>query len=363
MKTRILPIAIIASMAFFNAEAQTTADFGVKNSKYVYEQNFNSLPDTNTVVGGSITTNYYTYVNAGSEGTLTIPGWYVSTANATPSYTTGLKCDDGSWFTGTSIFSYGSLTAKLGGTGDTNRTLGAIAGKNGWSYVGVLLKNNTGSTVNRLTVKFAGETWRIGCESNKDSSYLICDITYNPTFTEKISYYITPDYIQKGTAIEGLDYQSALTGAANATAQSATGLNVDGHAANNRTIKSYTFTNMGWPANSELLIRWSLNTVPYNTKKDVYAQWGLGIDDFSATIEDVFPTDIKEEAVNTFKVYKNGQSLCINGEAGEMVEIYNTLGSLVGKISLSGKEETVSGLNKGGLYVLRSKNSTVKVVY
>jgi len=358
MKTKILPIAVIASMAFFNVEAQITADFEVKDSKYVYEQNFDGLPIINNVT----TPSYYTYSNAGGASTVNIPGWYVSTLMGTASGA-GLKCDDGSWFTGTSIFSYGSMTAQKGGTSGTNRTLGAIAGKNGWAYFGVLLKNNTGSTVNTLTVKFAGETWRKGCEVNKADGSLTCDVIYNPQFADATLFYITPTQISFGTPIGGLDYLSDLTGLPDATAAAATGVNVDGHATVNRTGKTYTFTGMNWPADSKLLIRWKLNNVPYDASNNVYAQWGLGIDDFSATIDDVFPTDIKDKAVNAFKVYKNGQSLCVNGEAGEMVEIYNTLGSLVGKVSLSGKEETVSGLNKGALYVLRSKNSTVKVVY
>ena len=359
MKTKNLLLTAVASLALVNTQAQITAEFSAKDSKYAYEQNFDALPDTNRTTSPY----YYTYINSGSEGALTIPGWYVTHANATPTYGTGLKCDNGSFFTGTSIFSYGSETLNRGGIGGTNRTLGAIAGKNGFVYLGVLLKNNTGSTVKTMTVKFAGETWRKGCEVNKADGSLTCDIIYNPIFADATNYYITPDQISLGTNIREMDYASSLTGAADATAQGATGLNVDGHATENRTLKSYTSTDMNWPANATLLIRWRLNNVPYDASNNVYAQWGLGIDDFSATIDEVVPTSLENQKVETFKVYKDGQSLCVNGTAGEIIEIYNSCGQLVKTLTLSGKEETVSGLNKDVLYLLKGKNSTVKVLY
>ena len=359
MKTKIILIAVVTSMASFNVNAQTKAEFGVKDSKYVYEQDFNSLPKINNETGSA----YYTYINSGSEGTVNIPGWYVTTANATPTYGTGLKCDNGSFFTGTSIFSYGSMTLVKGGVSGENRTLGGIAGKNGWIYLGILLENNTGSTVNTLTVKFAGETWRLGCETNKANGSLSCDLVFAPEFADAANFYISPAFIPLGTLIENMSYKSSLTGAADATITTALGLNVDGHDNLNRTVITHTLTDMNWAAGKTLLIRWGLSNVPYDASKNIYAQWGLGIDDISATIGDVIPAGIKDKTVNAFKVYKNGQSLCVNGETGEVVKIYNICGKLVKTINLSGKEETVSGLNKEALYLLKGKTSSVKVVY
>jgi hypothetical protein len=359
MKTSIFWAVAMAAMATINANAQTTADFGVKDSKYVYEQDFNALPKTNNETG----TSYFTYKNAGTATDVTLSGWYVSTANATPTYGTGLKCDNGSYFTGTSLFSYGSMTAKLGGTPGENRALGAIAGKNGWSYFGVLLKNNTGSTVNSLTVKFAGETWRKGCEVNKASGGLACDMVVNPTFSDQTNFYVAPAFIAAGTTVDGLSYASALTGAADATAQSATGLEVDGHADANRTVKTYTFTTLNWAAGQTLFIRWSLSNVPYDAANSVYAQWGLAVDDFSATINDVFPTGIQKETVNSFRVAKNGSSWTVTGDAGEVVEIYTALGAHIKNITLANGPETISGLKPDALYLLKGKTEIIKIVY
>jgi hypothetical protein len=359
MKTRKFMAVTVAAMALIHANAQTTADFEVKSSKYVYEQDFNALPKTNNETG----TAYYTYKNAGTTSDVTLSGWYVTTANATPTYGSGLKCDNGSYFTGTSLFSYGAMTAQKGGTSEDNRALGAIAGKNGWSYFGVLLKNNTGSTVNSLTVKFAGETWRKGCEVNKADGSLVCDMVVDPTFSDQTNFYIEPTFVSAGTTIQDLSYASTLTGAADATAQSATGLEVDGHADANRTIKTHTFTNLNWLADQTLLVRWSLSNVPYDATNSVYAQWGLGIDDFSATIEDVLPTALQKETVQMFSAGKNGSSWVLCGEQGDVVEVYDALGVTVKTLTLADGIETLSGLKTNAFYLLKCKAEVIKIIY
>lgn len=359
MKTRKFLAAILAATVLTTLNAQTTADFGVKNSKYVYEQNFSTLPKTNNETG----TAYFTYKNAGAATDVSISGWYVTAANATPTYNTGLKCDNGSYFTGTSLFSYGSMTAQKGGTPGENRALGAIAGKNGWSYFGVLLKNTTGSTVNSLTVTFAGETWRKGCEVNKANGSLVCDVVMNPVFTNNTNFYIAPAFLEIGTTVEGLNYASSLTGTADATGQTATGLEVDGHADVNRTVKAYSLNNLDWPAGQTILIRWSLNNVPYDVTNSVYAQWGLAVDDFSATVNDVFPTSISKNSVKALDVYKNGTSWSVSGKSGDVVEIYNSLGIHVKNITLADGNETISALESGSLYLLKCNTETIKIVF
>ncbi len=127
-------IVVIATVLSFQANGQIS----INKFTTSYTQNFDGLPASGTG----------TWVS----GTFYFPGWLLS--RTIPTTTTLL--------TGTGSSNAGGLYS-FGAAGSTDRALGAVSSGNaavGEFAWGLLVQNNTGSTITALNISFTGEQWR-----------------------------------------------------------------------------------------------------------------------------------------------------------------------------------------------------------
>src|SRR5262249_28939957 len=104
-----------------------------------------------TALESPLTENFDTLISTSSTtwvNNSTIPGWYTARTGTG----TTIVADAGASSAG-NLYSYGSA-------GSTDRALGSVGSGNaaaGSFFWGVRLTNNTGSTINSVTVSYAGE--------------------------------------------------------------------------------------------------------------------------------------------------------------------------------------------------------------
>ncbi|HEX8650060.1 MAG TPA: FG-GAP-like repeat-containing protein [Pyrinomonadaceae bacterium] len=212
-----------------------------------------------TTLGTPITENFNSLANTGTANTwtdnTTLAGWYAqfSAAGQTANPTI-YRADDGSLNTG-SIYSYGTVNA-------TERAFGSAAsGTPGNIFYAIQLTNNTGQTINSLSISYTGEQWRNG--GNTSAQQL--DFQYQVASPGTITDANTPT--TSWTDFNTLDFVSPTTGA--------TAVALDGNAAANRTAKSGTLT-VTVNAGQEIWLRWQ-------DTNDAGNDHGLALDDFSVT--------------------------------------------------------------------------------
>lgn len=324
---------------YCNKPAYATATFTRSDKGWTYEQNFDSLLATNNTVEPK----YHTF-----EGGKTITGWYAcSSQNATNSY----KSDNGSYFYGTSIFSYGYMSSQFGGTADTDRAMGGLCSTNGYANFGIILRNNTGAPIKGLNVTYTGETWKQGTEYNKNTGGLFFSFRKNP-------FYYTSISPEGGIPVEALNFIPPCAGTADNI-----GLNVirpmDGNTDANRTIKTGRLTNIDLGCDETILLRWGQNVV---TSTPLTTQWGLAIDDLTITIEDASDIDT-EKSSKKLVAYQTGKSVWVKGTPGEFLEVYNLTGQLTKRVLLNGEYMEISGLQKGYLYLLKTCSERMKIIF
>lgn len=195
-------------------------------SGQIYQQDFSLLPTT----GSTAWTD-----------DATIPGWYQSA-------TTALTASTGSTTTTTS-YNFG-----IAGTNVvTDRALGSKAGTTAQRYA-LKITNNTGASVDRVFVSYAGERWRIGSTAQ----------------TLVFAYQVNAAGIATGTytAVTSLDFATSSLATSTGTAVA-----TDGNDAAQRAIKSAT-VNVTIPAGSSIWLRWS-----HTGSLAAGAQQSLAIDD------------------------------------------------------------------------------------
>jgi hypothetical protein len=246
----LVAIGIAASILFApGAAAPVSAFVGFTGT---YTQNFNTLSS----VGGG------TSVAWTNNSTLT--GWYLGTDLTWP-ITTYLSSN------GTSVV---GAFRSYGIAGNTDRGLGSLADDTygtagtGRGYIGLVLQNNTGSTITSITVAYTGEQWRAA--NTTAQSF---------TFSYALNASVPSDWMRTAgglsfTNVTALDFTSPINTTAGA---------LDGNVAANRTAKSATISGLSVPVNGYFFLRWiDLN----NTGND----HGLAIDDLSITVPDLAPT-------------------------------------------------------------------------
>lgn len=244
--------------------------------------------------------------NLTDNSTTGFTGWYASrtTSNANPN---PLVASTGTVTTG-QFYNYGGGTTPP----NTDRALGSIASSGtGTLYYGVRLKNNTGSTINYLSIKYTGEQWR--------SAGLTAQS-------------MTVDY-QIGTTVTSLTSGTwtnvpALTFTSPRLLSSAT--NTDGNNSINRTTNINTTLAVTINAGEEIFIRW---VDIDNTGTD----HALAIDDVSITA--VTPTNWYYSGSGNFNTVSNWSSNA-NGVGGTNptdfssgVQIFNILDNPAGSIT------------------------------
>ena len=234
-KFQFFTLALVLA-AILAQSPSVNAQISINTLGVPYTQNFDTLPAT----GSATWTN-----------NSTIPGWF----HARTGTGTTIVANDGS-SNGGNLYSYGTGTL-------TDRALGSLGSGNaaiGNMFWGVRLQNNSGSTINSLTVTYTGEQWRNSAAAAQTVSFSY--LVGSPTVTGSLA-----EFQSAGTAVTQLDFTSPITGG--------TAGALDGNAAANRAALTFTFA-VNVPNGSEIMLRWS---DPDHTGAD----HGLSIDDFSVT--------------------------------------------------------------------------------
>ena len=196
-----------------------------------------------SLTGSVYTQDFNTLANTGTSSTVPT-GWLFSEAgtNANTTYTagsgTGTAGDTYSWGTGT----------------NADRAFGGLLSGSLTPTIGASFTNNTGSTVTSLTISYTGEQWRLGATARIDQ----LDFQYSLDATSLTT--------GTWTDVNSLDFvapvQSGVVGA------------LDGNAAPNRTIISFTIPGLSIANGTTFYIRW-------NDFNAAGSDDGLGVDDFS----------------------------------------------------------------------------------
>ena len=229
-------------------------------SNFIFKSPFTPsvYADTTTAVsltafGTPVTQNFDTLVSSGA-GTLplnTPAGWgFVETGtNANTSYTAG----DGSANTG-DTYSFGTTAA--------DRALGQLRSGSLISVIGARFTNNTGGSINSLSIAYIGEQWRLGEPSR----------TGTTSIAERMDFQYSTDATSLTTGTwtdaNALDFVPPII--------SGTVGKLDGNAAANRAAIAGGIPSLSIANGATFWIRWT----------DVNATGsddGLAIDDFSIT--------------------------------------------------------------------------------
>ncbi len=145
----------------------------------------------------------------------------------------GLVIDNGAGTTGDGYL--------YGATGSNERALGSYASGSSTSQYGLVLVNNTGSTINNFTLSYTGELWKDGGNASAVVNKLTFD--YSTTATSLTG---TTGY----TAANSLDF----TAPKNNSSADAT---LDGNLSANQQAVSGTVTGISWAPGAKLYLRWT----------------------------------------------------------------------------------------------------------
>ncbi len=196
-----------------------------------YTQDFNTLSNT----AGSTTNN------------LTIPGWFMTENGGGARDNEQYAVDAGASTTG-DTYSYGSVAS-------TERALGNLRTGTLFAIMGAAFTNNTGSTIQSISIGYTGEEWRFGTLGRTDQ------------LTFQYSTNATDLATGTWTTVTALNFVTPNTTAVGAQ---------DGNAAANRTVLLNTINSLSIPNGATFWIRW--------TDTDVTgADDGLAVDDFTLT--------------------------------------------------------------------------------
>ena len=186
--------------------------------------------------------DFNTLINTGSS-TIIPEGWAFNEtgSNANTNYTAG----NGSITTGD--------TYSFGTSGSTDRAFGTLRSTNVIPVIGASFTNNTGNTINEITIEYTGEQWRLGATGRVDR------LNFQYSF-DAVSL-ITGNW----TGINALDFIAPVT--------SGTVGALDGNLDANRSNITATITGLSIPVGASFWIRW-------NDYDATGSDDGLAIDDF-----------------------------------------------------------------------------------
>jgi len=203
-------LAALAVAALSLVAAPSRGDVVYSTIGSTYSQSFNTLATTGTA-------------NTWTDDS-TITGWF-STA-------TTYRASIGSENNG-ALYSYGSASS-------TDRALGSVAsGSSGTIRYGVRLTNNTGKTLQKVTVTFDGEQWRR--ESNATQQKL--DFAYIAAESPTLSAGTYTDF-------DSLDFTGPQAASGTATA-------LDGNLSANRVAAISATITVNWNPGQEIFLRWT----------------------------------------------------------------------------------------------------------
>jgi autotransporter-associated beta strand protein len=243
-KFRVLAPAVATTLGIINshrsAYAGTTITYGTAGSAYT--QNFDGLQQTGnapTVSGNGPFDLSTTFGNANPETDLN--GWYAEKIGGTGANLI-LRVDTGSLTAG-AIYSYGA-------SGSTNRALGSLASGTTIGQFGAVLVNNTGTTLNTVSLSYTGEQWRngggtaVGTASNNvgvpntlSFSYSLGSTTIDSSGGSFISF--------PSLGFTDTQHNGTVAGAA-----------LDGTNPANQVAVNGAINNLTWAPGQSLVIRW-----------------------------------------------------------------------------------------------------------
>jgi predicted extracellular nuclease len=209
---------------------------------------------------GTYTQNFDTLAASGVglawANNSTLPGWFLFNKNLAPitSYVAG----NGASNTG-SFYSLGlSADRALGGVASGGAYFGSPAQGAVAGWIALAVRNDTGGPVDGITLRFNGEQWRNG--GNTERQPMVLEYGMGATFAD------VPEWLPAGA---NFNWQSPVaTGTAAA---------VDGNAAGRVNNVGGDLRGLGWAPGATLWLRW----VELN---DVGNDHGLAIDDVSITL-------------------------------------------------------------------------------
>ncbi len=209
---------------------------------------------------GTYTQNFDTLAASGAglawANNSTLPGWFLFNKNlaSITSYVAG----NGASNTG-SFYSLGLSTDRaLGGVASGGAYFGSPAQGAVAGWIALAVRNDTGGSVDGITLRFNGEQWRNG--GNTEPQPMVLEYGMGATFSD------VPEWLPAGA---NFNWQSPVaTGTAAA---------VDGNAAGRVNNVGGDLRGLGWAPGATLWLRW----VELN---DVGNDHGLAIDDVSITL-------------------------------------------------------------------------------
>ncbi len=209
---------------------------------------------------GTYTQNFDTLAASGVglawANNSTLPGWFLFNKNLAPitSYVAG----NGASNTG-SFYSLGlSADRALGGVASGGAYFGSPAQGAVAGWIALAVRNDTGGPVDGITLRFNGEQWRNG--GNTERQPMVLEYGMGATFAD------VPEWLPAGA---NFNWQSPVaTGTAAA---------LDGNAAGRVNNVGGDLRGLGWAPGATLWLRW----VELN---DVGNDHGLAIDDVSITL-------------------------------------------------------------------------------
>lgn len=244
-------------------------------------QNFDGLGTSNIAI--------YTN-NTGATQTFASIGAFVSDLSASPISISGLsgwelyKKTSASTTTlaslGTIVFNNSTTGGngvggfyKLGPTAE--KSLGGVFNSNVPGAVGVIIQNNTSSTITSFTVSYTGEQWRANGANGANGGF---------TFSYAIGTAAAINDIRDGsfTTVATLNFACP-------TSTSGSAIALDGNSSANRTVISSIISGVNWAPTQKLVLLWDTGTN------------GLGepaIDDFSFVSNTVLDVELSEFSAN-----------------------------------------------------------------
>jgi hypothetical protein len=278
-----------------------------------------------TTLGSAYTQTFDTLSNTAGSTTnnLTITGWFMTESGGGARDNEQYAVDTGASTTG-DTYSYGVAAA-------TERALGQIRSGTLIPIFGACFTNNTGSTIDRLSVGYNGEQWRFGGVHSTVPDKM--DFQYSVNATDLVT----------GTwnDVNTLDFNAPVTtGLASA---------LDGNAAANRTAISGGVGPLSIANGATFWIRW--------TDVDATgADDGLAIDDFSLTpfITTAAMVSVSGRVLDASGAGVRNARVSLRRPDGSMVfGVTNTFGQYVFEKVESGQSYILEPSVRGRVYASR----------
>jgi fibronectin-binding autotransporter adhesin len=218
---------LVAVAVLVAAGPALATPYSYTTSGDIYTQNFDTLPSSGTFTlsgSGPIDVDTAPIAAAGTDGW---QFWRYAGTGASAVFSP----NNGSGTSG-STYSYGT-------TGSTDRALGVLASGSGAYRIGMVLQNNTGTTLTSFTLGYLGEQWRYGGSTNENR--LAFDYSIGSGTAINSSGTFIP--------VSGLDFVRPVA--------SGTAGPLDGNLAANQRSVSGTIGGLAWAPGQYLVIRWS----------------------------------------------------------------------------------------------------------